>query len=233
MLRHLTAAMIAAGLSLPAAPALADHHKGGDHDTGGEAVSMFNGKDLTGWKINENPDSWSVVDGAIKSNGERSHLFYVGTDEHGDTAESLAEPFRDFVFTCQVKTEPNSSAGIYFHTRYQDKGWPAGGFEAQVNNSYEKDPKKTGSLYAVVNVLEAPAEDDEWFPYEIRVEGNHVQITCNGQQVVDYYQPQGASPGGGFDRVLGAGTFALQAHDPGSVVYFKDLKVTRLKPEEK
>ena len=219
------ASSIAAAAALTAA-AYADHHEGGDHSA--DAVTMFNGEDLTGWKINENPDSWSVVDGAIKSNGERSHLFYVGTTDTGETADTLDRPFRDFVFTCQVKTEPNSNAGIYFHTRFQDSGWPAGGFEAQVNNTYESDPKKTGSLYAVSNVLEAPAKDGEWFPYEIRVEGNHVRISAAGKPLVDYYEPAGVTPGKDFDRALGAGTFALQAHDPGSVVYFKDLKVQRL-----
>ena len=227
----LTAAALAPAVFLSAAAtALADHHEKGGHD--GEFVELFNGKDLAGWKINENPDAWSVVDGAIKSAGDRSHLFYMGVDENGETADGLDKPFGDFLFKAMVKTEPNSNAGIYFHTRYQDEGWPAGGFEAQVNNSYEKDPKKTGSLYSVVNVLEAPAEDGKWFPYEIKVEGNHVQITVNRKTVVDYYQPEGSTPGKGFDRVLGKGTFALQAHDPGSVVYFKDLKVKRLGGEK-
>ena len=220
----LLAALCVPGLTLPHASA--DHHEK-DHNAD-DWVAMFNGEDLTGWKINENPDAWSVVDGAIKSNGDRSHLFYLGTNDTGETATGLDKPFRNFHFKCMVKTEKNSNAGIYFHTRYQDSGWPAGGFEAQVNNSYDKDPRKTGSLYAVKDVAEAPAEDGEWFPYEIRVEGKNVKITVNDKTVVDYTEPDDAQPGDGFDRVLGAGTFALQAHDPGSTVYFKDLKVQRL-----
>ena len=202
---------------------LADHHK--EAEAG--FVTMFNGTDLTGWKINENPDSWSVVDGAIKSNGERSHLFYVGTDEYGDTAQTLDKPFRDFHFKAMVKTEPNANAGIYFHTRYQDSGWPKGGYEAQVNATH-KDPKKTGSLYAVQNVMEAPHEDNVWFPYEIKVVGKQITFTVNGKEVLNYTEPEDAKPGDGFDRVLSAGTIALQAHDPGSVVYFKDLQIKRL-----
>lgn len=186
-------------------------------------INMFNGKDLTGWKINENPDAWSVVDGAIRAQGDRSHLFYVGEGEGG-----LDKPFKNFEFHCEVKTEPGANGGIYFHTRYQDTGWPAGGFEAQVNNS-QSDWKRTGSLYSVVNVVEAPAKDNEWFPYMIKVEGNHIRIECNGKVCVDYEQPPGAHAGEGFDRVLGAGTFALQAHDPGSVVYWRNMKVKHLK----
>lgn len=190
-------------------------------------ITMFNGKDTTGWKINENPESWSIVDGAIRAQGDRSHLFFVGTNADGETAKTLDKPFENFEFHCEVKTEPGANGGIYFHTRYQDTGWPAGGFEAQVNNS-QKDWKRTGSLYSVVNVTEAPADDNEWFPYMIKVEGDHVRIECNGKVCVDYTQPRGAKPGKGFDRVLGAGTFALQAHDPGSVVYWRNMKVKRI-----
>lgn len=209
---------LAAVLLIPV-PLFADHHEG-EHDGW---TKMFNGENFDGWKINENPDSWSIVDGAIRAQGERSHLFYVGNGEGG-----LDKPYRNFVFECEVKTEPGANGGIYFHTRYQDEGWPAGGFEAQVNNS-QKDWKRTGSLYSVVNVVDAPAEDNEWFTYKIEVKGKHVRIECNDKVCVDYTEPQGAQPSDGFDRVLGAGTFALQAHDPGSVVYWRNLKVKHLK----
>ena len=206
-------------------PAAADHHKGGDHGDGnngdGDFVTMWDGKSLDGWKLaDENQDAFSIDEekGAIKASGQRCHLFYVANDK----------PFRNFEFRAKVMTEPNSNGGIYFHTRYQDTGWPAGGFEAQVNNSYKKDPKLTGSLYAVTNVMEAPAADNEWFDYMIRVEGDHVRIEIDGKPVVDYYEPAGAKAGKGFDRVLGAGTFAIQAHDPGSTAYFKEIRVKRL-----
>ena len=199
--------------------ATADHHKS---DEGGDGfVRIWDGESLEGWTLaDENRDSFSIDSekGAIKAQGPRCHLFYTGDEQ----------PFRDFEFRCKVMTEENSNGGIYFHTRYQDTGWPQGGFEAQVNNTYEKDPKKTGSLYAVVNRMDQLAEDGEWFDYLIRVEGNHVRIEINGAVAVDYYEPAGVNPGDKFDRVLGAGTFALQAHDPGSVVYFKDLEVRRL-----
>jgi len=182
-------------------------------------VSLMDGKTFDGWKINENEDSWSIKDGAFVAQGERSHLFYVGDDK----------PFKNFEFKCQVKTMPNSNGGIYFHTDFQEEGWPKGGFECQVNNTYEKDPKKTGSLYAVTNILyDAPAVDNEWFDYQIIVKGNHVQTIINGDVCIDYYEPQGAKPGKAFERVLSSGTFALQAHDPGSKVYFRNIMVKRL-----
>ena len=190
-------------ISLPASAAEEDGWK-----------SLFDGKSLKGWKINESEESWSVEDGAIKSHGNRSHLFYVGDDK----------PFKDFHFECQVMTKENSNAGIFIHTKFQDSGWPAQGYEAQVNNSFNKDPQKTGTLYNTVKVLEAPAKDNEWFKYEIIVEGKHVQILIDGKKVMDYVEPDDKE---GTVK-LSQGTFALQAHDPGSTVYFKDLKVKRL-----
>ncbi|MDD8043823.1 MAG: DUF1080 domain-containing protein, partial [Verrucomicrobiota bacterium] len=102
-------------------------------------VTIFDGKTFDGWKINETPESWKIEDGCIVANGTRSHIFYVGDEE----------PFVNFEFKADVMTRPGSNSGIYFHTRYQDEGWPKYGFESQVNIS-QGDYIKTGSLYQVV-----------------------------------------------------------------------------------
>ena len=106
-------------------------------------TSMFNGKDLSGWKSNEEkPNVFTVSDGELKVSGGRAHLFYVGTDGKAK--------FKNFEFKAKVKTTPGANSGIYFHTEFQEKGWPAKGFEAQVNTT-SNDRKKTGGLYAVSN----------------------------------------------------------------------------------
>ena len=179
--------------------------------------SLFDGKSLKGWKASENKQSWSVQDGAIVCYGPRSHLFYVGDEE----------PFVNFIFKADVMTTPGSNSGIYFHTRYQPDGWPRFGYEAQVNNTH-RDPKRTGSLYGVVNVTEAPAKDNEWFEYTIKVNGRRIVIQVNGKTLVDYTEPADKKRGSDFARVLDKGTFALQAHDPRSKVYFKNIRVKRL-----
>jgi hypothetical protein len=181
-------------------------------------TSMFDGKTLDGWKAVENPESWQVQDGTLVAKGPRAHLFYVAADK----------PFKNFHFKADVKTTPGSNAGIYFHTRLQETGWPRYGFECQVNISH-KDPKKSSSLYSVVNVAEPPAKDNEWYTQEIIVQGRQVVLKINGQTMVDYHQPDSqAAFSAEFERRLGEGTFALQAHDPDSLVYFKNLYVKRL-----
>jgi hypothetical protein len=177
-------------------------------------VTIFNGKSLDGWKINEVPTSWSLEDGAIVSHGARSHLFYVGDEK----------PFVNFEFQAEVLTKPGSNAGIFFHTAFQEEGWPKQGYEAQVNNSYVRDPQKTGGLYNTVKVLEAPAKDDVWFTYYIKVDGKHVIVKIDDKTVVDFVEPEGKE---GTVK-LSSGTFALQAHDPGSTVLFRNIRVKRL-----
>jgi len=181
-------------------------------------VELFDGTSLDGWKASENKDSWKVEDGALVAHGPRSHLFYVGSDK----------PFQNFELQLEVMTRPNSNAGVYFHTKYQEEGWPKHGFEAQVNNTYQRDPKKTGSLYGIVDVRKAPAEDNKWFTYTIKVEGNKVTTAVNGKTLVEYTEPAGQKAGKDFTRKLSSGTFALQAHDPKSEVRFRNIKVRRL-----
>jgi hypothetical protein len=185
-------------------------------------VTIFDGASLDGWKkATENPDALQLKDGAIVANGNRCHLFYVGDEM----------PFKNFHFKCEVLTRKGSNGGIYFHTKYQETNWPSQGHECQVNNSYERDPQKTGGVYNLLKVFEAPAKDDEWFKYEIIVEGNHVITKINDKVAADYTedaeklaQLKAKDPG----RKISEGTFALQAHDPGSTVLYRNIKVKRL-----
>ncbi|REJ87965.1 MAG: DUF1080 domain-containing protein [Planctomycetota bacterium] len=185
-------------------------------------VTIFDGESLDGWKINENSETWELMDGMLVANGDRSHIFYVGDDR----------PFDDFELKVDVKTEENSNGGIYFHTRYQQTGWPKYGHEAQVNNTYAADPKKSGSLYGVVDVTEQHIEDGEWWTQHVIVKGRRITIKLNDEVVVDYEEPEGKEAfSEDFERRLGSGTFALQGHDPGSTVYYRNIRVKRLEAE--
>ena len=209
-MKKLMTVMVAALMAYAAAAVAADEDQNG-------WISLFDGKSMNGWKASENTDSWSIQDGEVVAKGPRSHLFYVGPEA----------PFKNFHFKCEVMTRPRSNSGIYFHTKFQDKGWPKFGYEAQVNNT-GGDPKRTGSLYAVKNVTEAPAKDNEWFTEEIIVEGKRIQIKVNGKTLVDFTEEPDRQPGKNFTRILSEGTFAFQAHDPGSEVHYRNIQVKRL-----
>lgn len=191
-------------------------------------ISLFDGKTLDGWKANERPEDWKVVDGAIHGIGRRSHLFY------------MKEEFKNFEFKVDIKTLPKANAGVYFHTKYQPSGWPSHGYESQVNVSHG-DPVKTGSLYntVLVNKNQVKCKDNQWWTQHIIVNKNRVivkiyptartikEINTNPFDeftVVNFMEPAGVTG----PKKLSKGLFAFQQHDPGSKVFFKNIMVKKL-----
>lgn len=174
---------------------------------------LFDGKSLNGWKSSENQGTFSVSDGNLVVFGKRSHLFYTGPVANAN--------FKNFELTLDIQTFPKANSGVYFHTEYQETGWPNKGYEVQVNNTH-KDVKKGAGLYGVKDNLEAPAKDGEWYTMLIRVQGKRVQTFVNGKQIVDFTEEPNPDRTG---RVISSGTFAIQGHDPESKVLYKNIKV--------
>jgi hypothetical protein len=192
----------------------------GAAEEAGGWLSLFDGKSLTGWKASDQPGTFSVVNGELVVKGPRSHLFYEGPVNGHD--------FKNFELQLEILTKPNANSGVYFHTEYQPTGWPAKGYEVQVNNTH-KDPKKTAGLYNVQDNFTAPAPDDTWFTMTIRVEGKHVVTKVNDKVISDYTEE--ANPTRAKDqqqRLISHGTFAIQGHDPGSEVHYRKIMVKPL-----
>ncbi len=183
-------------------------------------IRLFDGKSLDGWKASENAEQWKVKDGMIVAAGPRSHLFYVGDDPENPPK------FKSFRFKADVMTTPGSNSGMYFHAKFQEGGWPRTGFEAQVNNSHT-DPVRTGSIYHLVKNFDPPAKDNEWFTQEIVVDADKktIKTIVDGKTISEYTEPKGKT---GELEVIDQGTFALQAHDPKSTTYYKNIQVKPL-----
>jgi hypothetical protein len=193
-------------------------------------TSLFNGKDFTGWKIAGPPESFTIQDGAIVANGAASHAYYDGPFHN--------HSFRNFELKVDIMTRAGSNGGVYVLTEYEATGgnerasgrFPSKGFEIQVNNTHG-DRIKTGSLYHVVdNLDDSPAKDDEWFTEDITVKGDTITVKLNDKQVVNWTQPADWNGGreGPGRRITGPGTIALQAHDPKSTVYYKNIRIKPL-----
>lgn len=193
-------------------------------------TSLFNGKDLTGWKVSGPAESFTIRDGAIVANGQASHAYYDGSFRN--------HSFRNFELKVDVMTRAGSNGGVYVLTEFQDVGgnerasghFPSKGFEIQVNNSHG-DRIKTGSLYHVVDILdESPAKDDEWFTETITVKGDTIVVKVNEKQVVEWTQTADWNGGreGPGRKITGPGTIALQAHDPKSTVFYKNIRIKPL-----
>ncbi len=172
-------------------------------------VSLFDGKTLDGWKVNNRAEDFSIEDGAIKANGDCTHLFYDGKVNGGK--------FKDFELRLDVMTRKNSNGGVFIHTVYQQEGWPSG-YEVQVNNT-QADPQKSGSLYNTVKNL-VPFKDDTWMKYVISVKDGVVKVSVDGKELVDYKTEPDTTK-----LLPDGGTFAFQAHDKGSTTLYKNIRV--------
>jgi len=232
MYRHLLGLIVLAALAV--LPAKADEPKADEKGW----VQLFNGKDLTGWKIHPNPSPqitgvianekggklvsiygqvkdggrvalWRVENGILIGSGPASHLF----SERGD--------YRNFQYRVEAMINDKGNSGQYFRTQF-GPGFPKG-YEAQINATH-RDRIRTGSLYfpqikEVLVLDDAPHKPNEWFTQEVTVEGNHIIIKVNGKKTVDWKDPK---------NTYTKGHFALQGHDPGTVVKFRKIEVREL-----
>jgi hypothetical protein len=175
-------------------------------------VSLFNGKDLTGWKTHpDDKAKWEVVDGLIVGTGPVGHLY----SEKGD--------YKNFKYKLEVSISDKGNSGQYFRTKFS-KGFPKPneGLEAQINSS-GGDKVRTGSLYNVKGCLiyEQLVKPDTFFTQEVLADGDHVVIKVNGKITVD------TKLAGDKAKIL-EGHLAIQQHDPGSTVKIKKIEVIEL-----
>jgi hypothetical protein len=170
-------------------------------------IRLFDGKTLSGWTA-PNPGRWSVTpDGVLTGEGPVSHLFSPGT-------------YTNFEFKSDAKLNHSGNSGMYFRAEL-DKGWPKG-YESQVENS-SPDPQKTGSLYNFSKVTEQLVPDDTWWTQHIIAIGNRIVILVNGKVVTDYVDTA---------NTYKTGHLALQQHNEGSVVMYRNSMVKPLPDDE-
>ena len=210
-------------------------------------ISLFDGQTLDGWKIGDNAELFTVHDGMIVMNcpatdHRPAHLFYDGTvGDHN---------FKNFDLRVDVMTFRCANSGIYFHTKYQEAGWPDYGLECQVDNSHA-DWRRTGSIWGVRNISwgpekpsadnkemvtildKPPVTDNVWYTQEVIYKNGLVTVKLNHKKMFDYQiedadvQHTLKAPSG---RIwLPRGTFCLQGHPPMagqiSKVCFKNIRV--------
>jgi hypothetical protein len=178
---------------------------------------LFDGKSLKGWNAEDLGECFKVQDGSIVAGGgPLARLNYIGPVNKHD--------FKNFELKIEVKAKPGSNGGVFFHTGLQSK-FLKKGYEAQVCNSCGGN-RKTGSLLVVKDHDSSPVIDGEWFEYHILVSGKRIVLKVNGKTTVDYTEPENPKrPDSWEDRVLSHGLIAVQAHDPDSTVYYRNIRV--------
>jgi hypothetical protein len=175
---------------------------------------LFNGKDLTGWKLRK-PDghaSWSVMDGILVND--------VSGGKHGTDLVS-EEKFKDFVLRYEYKIAERANSGVYLRGR----------IEIQVVDDYRRgQPTKggNGAIYNLAPVAKfASKPADEWQTTEVTIKGDKVTVILNGEKVHDNVTVDKAT-GGELDKNMDQpGPIMLQG-DHGSIS-FRKIEIKELK----
>ncbi|MEN3940038.1 DUF1080 domain-containing protein [Prosthecobacter sp. SYSU 5D2] len=167
------------GKRIPAIPAKPDL----DKVKYGEAISLFNGKDLTGWKLinPEHLNGWSVENGALINRVVKEK------GKHFGNLRTEAE-YEDFNLKLEVRTQEASNSGVYLR----------GIYEVQVMESFGKplDSHHMGALYSrITPSVAAEKPIGEWQTMDITLVDRHLTVILNGQTIIDNQPVLGCTGG--------------------------------------
>lgn len=184
-----------------------------------EPISLFNGKDLTGWE--GNTDLWNVREGAIvgTSPGLKENHFLVTTAD-----------YTDFELRFQVKLHhPEANSGVQFRSQRVDKSTEMIGYQADIGKGvwgslYDESRRRKFMAQADAELVQKVVREKEWNDYVVRAVGKHITLSINGVNTVDYLE---ADP-----EIPQRGKIGVQVHSGGPfVVEFRGLTLTPLNPE--
>ncbi len=182
-------------------------------------VSLFNGKDLQGWKeLPDHSGHWKVEEGAIVGRGEASGYLF---SERGD--------YENFHLRVEAQINGTGDGGIFFRSELGLSGkarsgvFPAG-IEAQIRVGGAEKAERTGGLGHVKPVNDRLTEPNVWFTLEVIAEGKHIIVKVNDKTTVDFVDHDG-----GYAK----GHIVLQQYTPRTVVKFRKIEIKDLsKPRE-
>jgi hypothetical protein len=168
----------------------------------GRPVSLFNGKDLTGWKLRNDTkgNCWSVVNGAMTNNVPCVDIL-------------TEQKFTDFKLHVEFNIVPESNSGIYLRGRH----------EVQINDDLgrERDSLRMGGLYGFIRpAINASGKPGEWQTYDITLVGRRLTVVLNGQTIIDHEEIPGITGGAIDSEEAAPGPLLLQG-DHGKIAFRK------------
>ena len=176
-------------------------------------VSLFNGKDLSGWKIN-GTEKWFVDNGdLVCESGPDKQYGYLSTDKS----------YKNFELTLEFKQEANGNSGVFFRSSIDGvkiSGWqcevaPIDHHTGGIYESYGR-----GWLIQPDSTKEKYLKTGKWNKLKLTVIGDEVTTWLNGHQMI-YIKDEKIGAGNGF--------IALQIHDGGGIkVRWKKIKIKEL-----
>lgn len=192
------------------------------------AQTLFNAKDLTGWKVFDDPkrnaSKWSVT---------KEGWLNV---KNGPGDLQTEKKFDDFIlqFDC-ISNGKALNSGIFFRciaNEYQN------GYEAQVQNGFKDNDRTkpadfgTGAIYRRIAARKVIPNDNEWFTMTVLAHGEHIATWVNGYQTVDWTdnRPADDNPRKGYRAA--AGHISIQGHDPTTDLSFRNVRIVELKSDK-
>lgn len=179
-------------------------------------TSLFNGKDLTGWKViaADPAASWTIKDGVLRGSGPTS---FLATER---------DTFANFHVRAELRINAGGDSGLYFRTAFpganqQPPNIRARGYEAQVLGLTGVG-SGTGAIFweapIAANIAPQP-QPDTWFVLELIAEENRLRTLVNGQlaaEVVD------------AERRAERGQLALQIYEANTVIECRKIEIQEL-----
>jgi len=183
--------------------------------------SIFNGKDLSGWK--EIPGRKSVY--SVKPEG------WLNVKNGNGDLQSEGE-YGDFVFQLDIISNgQHLNSGVFFRAT---KGQFWSGYESQIRNQWEGEDRTkpvdfgTGGIYNRQPARRVVSSDYEWFAKTIIAHGPHLATWVNGVQVADFTDPRAQNENARQGFRAKAGVLSLQGHDPTTDLSFRNLRIAEL-----
>ncbi|MFT4154314.1 DUF1080 domain-containing protein [Parafilimonas sp.] len=170
-------------------------------------VTLFNGKDLTGWHAAGKVNQWIAGNGILQSPHSGSNLI---TDQ----------AFKDFKLHIEFRYPEGSNSGVYLRGRY----------EVQIEASHGGEPYK--GVFSAVYGFIAPGEiaakkPGEWQSYDITLVGRMVTVVANGRTVICNREIPGITGGAINSKEGEPGPLLLQG-DHGAIEY-RNIVITPAK----
>jgi len=140
-------------------------------------VSLFNGKDFSGWVSMGKKEGWQIKNGRIHSDGDAGG-YWLRSEKK----------YRNFIWKVDWKISKGGNSGVYIRSAKKGVPWETG-YEVQISNAPRDDLHCTGSLYGHAAVEPRPDESaDKWHTFEMRCEETHITVKCDGVRCVAFDQ---------------------------------------------
>jgi hypothetical protein len=171
----------------------------------GKPISLFNGKNLTGWRMDKPGPAWTVRNGTLISPGNGPELI-------------SDSKFQNFKLHVEFNCGKDSNSGVYLRGRY----------EVQIETESQAEPPShhTGAIYGfLAPTPELPRKADEWQTFDITLLGRQVTVVQNGQTIIDNQEIPGITGGALDSHEALPGPIYLQGSEKGHVA-FRNIVIT-------